>query len=187
MDIALNTGMRRSEQYRRISWACVDLQREDLFVPKSKNGRARHIDLNNAAVAAFRKLYQRTRGEGPIFGHVKKGENGKPLLGPRHWFDDAIREAEIKDFTWRDLRHTFASRLVMRGVPLRVVADLMGHVTIQMTMRYAHLGEGNKRAAVRELDSFALENTTDTAEPTDTRTDTEPKDEVRSMELSLVE
>jgi site-specific recombinase XerD len=59
----------------------------------------------------------------------------------------------------------------MRGVPLRVVAELMGHQNIQMTMRYAHLGEGNKLAAVRELASFQ-------AAPTGTKTDTEQKEAV---------
>lgn len=140
LDIAVNTGMRRSEQYCRISWACVDLERQDLFVPKSKNGRARHIPLNDAALAAFRKLHGRTRGQGPIFEHLKKGEKGKSLLGPRHWFEDAISEAGIKDFTWHDLRHTFASRLVMQGVPLRAVAELLGHRSIQMTMEIRSLG-----------------------------------------------
>ena len=236
LDIAVNTGMRRSEQYCRISWACVDLERQDLFVPKSKNGRARHIPLNDAALAAFRKLHGRTRGQGPIFEHLKKGEKGKSLLGPRHWFEDAISEGGIKDFTWHDLRHTFASRLVMQGVPLRAVAELLGHRSIQMTMRYAHLAQDDMRTAVRKLDSFGLKqgpitketsetrldslvaalegvsgmklppptarkawldsvvlalesifsNTTDTREPTDTKTSTTPECEDDDTELSLV-
>ncbi|MGH9401197.1 MAG: tyrosine-type recombinase/integrase [Terriglobia bacterium] len=74
---------------------------------------------------------------------------GRPLLAPNHWFEDTIREAGIKDFTWHDCRHTFASRLVMKGVPFRAVADQTGHATIQMTMRYAHLAPANKLAAVR--------------------------------------
>ncbi|HXY08624.1 MAG TPA: tyrosine-type recombinase/integrase [Terriglobales bacterium] len=66
-DIALNTGLRRKEQYQRIDWSCVDFLRGDLFVPESKNGASRHIRLNADAMAAFRELYGRNRGEGPIF------------------------------------------------------------------------------------------------------------------------
>jgi integrase len=101
LDIALNTGMRRSEQYRRINWNCVDLQRQDLLVPKSKNGRPRHIPLNDAALGAFRELYRQTDGQDPIFASQRSKER---LLGPRHWFEDAIQEAGVKDFTWHDLR-----------------------------------------------------------------------------------
>jgi integrase len=150
LDIALNTGMRRKEQYLRIDWNCVDLSRRDLYIPPSKNGKSRHVPLNDEAFAAFKELHQRTGGKGPIF----VANNGERLLGPRHWFEDAIEKAAIRDFTWHDLRHTFASRLVMAGVDLRTVADLMGHKNIQMTMRYAHLAPAHKLAAVERLAEF---------------------------------
>ena len=173
-DIAVNTGMRRSEQYHRIKWQSVDFQRRDLFLPKSKNGRARHIPLNDAAMNALRELYQRTGGSNPIFPNQR---DGKPVLGPRHWFEDAIRKAGIKDFTWHDCRHTFASRLVMQAVPLRVVAELLGHRTIQMTMRYAHLADSDKLAAVRKLDaSFGI--------ATDSKTDTTQNGRIVVLQLS---
>lgn len=151
LDIALNTGMRRSEQYLRIDWTCVDLLRCDLYIPKTKNGASRHIPLNPEAVTAFRDLYARTKGQGPIFAAKRGGER---LLGPRHWFEDALAEAKVKKFTWHDLRHTFASRLVMAGVDLRTAAELMGHKRIQMTMRYAHLAPAHKLAAVQKLSSY---------------------------------
>jgi len=150
LGVAVNTGMRRKEQYLRIDWNCVDLLRRDLYIPPSKNGKSRHIPLNDEALAAFKDLHQRTGGKGPIF----VGNHGERLLGPRHWFEDAIEKAGIKNFTWHDLRHTFASRLVMAGVDLRTVADLMGHANIQMTMRYAHLAPAHTRAAVERLSSY---------------------------------
>lgn len=179
LDIALNTGMRRSEQYSRIDWSCIDFLRRDLFVPKSKNGASRHIALNAEALAAFQGLFARRRGEDPIFVSERGGER---LHGARHWFEDALRIAKVKHFRWHDLRHTFASRLVMTGVDLRTVAELMGHKKIQMTMRYAHLAPAHKLAAVDKLSEvnrqeragrreFVILNPP--ATPTDPRTDTD--------------
>ena len=67
-------------------------------------------------------------------------EGGKPFIRKaiRRWFEEAIIKASIEDFSWHCLRHTFCSRLVMAGVPLKTAQDLMGHKTIQMTARYAH-------------------------------------------------
>jgi site-specific recombinase XerD len=76
---------------------------------------------------------------------------GERLTGYKHWFNRAVREAGSKDFTWYRLRHIFASRLTMAGVDLRTVAELMGHKTIQMTMRYAHLAPAHQLSAVEKL------------------------------------
>ena len=67
-------------------------------------------------------------------------------------FATAVQRASIPDFTFHDLRHTFASRLVMAGVDLTTVKELMGHKHIAMTLRYAHLAPGHKRAAIAVLD-----------------------------------
>lgn len=182
-EIALNTGMGRKEQYVRINWSCVDLLRSDLFVPDSKNGKSRLIHLNAEALVAFHALHARTKGQGPIFA---AGRGGASLKGTRHWFEDAVSEAGISDFTWHDCRHTFASRLVMAGVDLPTVASLMGHLNIQMTMRSAHLAPAHKAAAVEKLSVFnALERKRQKAvilipagheKPTDTTTDNAAKD-----------
>lgn len=164
-DIAVNTGMRRSEQYAYINWACVDFKRRDLFIPESKSGKSRHVPLNAVALAAFKELHRQTGGSNPIFAS-RNGRNS--LKGPRHWFDDAVSEAGVRDFTWHDLRHTFASRLVMTGTDLRTVAELMGHRTIQMTMRYAHLAPEHKQAAVDRLASFGKPRRNSTGTKTST-------------------
>ena len=70
----------------------------------------------------------------------------------RH-FVPALEAAKVVDFHWHDLRHTFASRLVMAGVPLFTVQKLMGHTTLAMTQRYAHLAPGHLREAVSNLDA----------------------------------
>ena len=74
-----------------------------------------------------------------------------PQHNYRRWFNEALTEAKIKDYSWHCNRHTFASRLVMAGVDLRTVAELMGHSSIQMTMRYAHLAPQHNRASVDRL------------------------------------
>ena len=161
LDIAGNTGMRRSEQYHRIDWSCVDLLRRDLFVPQSKNAKSRHIPLNGAAAATFWELHRRTKGTGPIF---PSRNHGKSLRGPRHWFEDATGDANLTGFTWHDLRHPFASRLVMTGTDLRTVADLLGHSSIQMTMRYAHLAPEYKQVAVDRLKAYTEGRNSDIVE-----------------------
>jgi integrase len=151
-EIALQTGMRPSEQYGLV-WNRVDLSLKLLTIPKTKNGRTRHLPLNSVALGAFKVLRQRSLDPvGPVFVNI----HGEPLRGHKHWFDPAVREAGVREFTWYCLRHTFASRLVMSGVDLRTVAELMGHKTIQMTMRYAHLAPAHQLAAVERLASFQL-------------------------------
>jgi integrase len=87
-------------------------------------------------------------GRGRVFHSAKTGE---PLENGRHWFDEAVMEAEIKNFRWHDLRHTFASSLRMNGVPPEDIADLLGHKSLTMTRRYAHLGPNKLHAAMSLL------------------------------------
>lgn len=156
-EIALHTGMRRSEQYR-LSWDCVDFERRQVTIPRTKNGGIRYVPLNDTALKAFRVLRGRIEGQGSVMvagvgGHgVARGE---ALKSPRMWFDAACRKAGVYDFTWHCLRHTYASRLVMAGVGLRDVQELMGHKTIAMTCRYAHLAPSHQLAAVCRLDRWA--------------------------------
>ncbi|MEP6645165.1 MAG: site-specific integrase [Acidobacteriaceae bacterium] len=163
LEIALNTGLRRSEQYR-LEWHDVDLVRRQLTITHSKNGKIRYIPLNSEALSAFQTLYERSTGKGYVFVSA----TGSHLRGPRHWSEPSAREAGMNQFTWHDLRHTFASRLVMAGVDLNTVRELLGHQTVQMTIRYAHLAPSHRLKSVEKLLRFQ----TDHVDPTDTRTDT---------------
>lgn len=166
LDLALNAGLRRSEQYS-LTWDCGDFERRQLTVLRSKNGARRHIPLNDTTVAALRTAQTHRNGN----PHVFLSSSGVRLFSPRFWFDGAVKHAKLDDFTWHCLRHTFASRLVMAGVDLRTVQELMGHKTIQMTVRYAHLAPQHQFAAVQRLcDTGALRQGA-----TDTRTDTGTK------------
>jgi len=97
----------------------------------------------------------RSRGDGT--GRVVRNLAGEPLGGYNHWFWRALREAKIEDFHWHDLRHTGASRLLMRGASLPAVQEFLGHKSLAMTMRYAHLSHEYQLGVVELLD-----------EPTDT-------------------
>ena len=88
---------------------------------------------------------------------VFRNSEGHPYRDISTAFNSAVDRAGIIDFKFHDLRHTFASRLVMRGVDLTTVKELMGHKHINMTLRYAHLAPGHKRSAIAVLDQTADE------------------------------
>lgn len=134
-DLALHTGMRRGEQYG-LRWQAVDFKRAIITIPRSKHGEVRHIQMNSVARAALQTLRQ--VGDG--LGYVCPRFNGPKSREAREWFNQVLSQAKIQNFRWHDLRHTFASRLVMAGVPLRAVQMLLGHKRIETTLRYLHLG-----------------------------------------------
>jgi len=162
LDLALHTGLRLGEMYGLL-WENVNLPRRVLTVSRSKNGDTRHVPLNTSALAALVELRKRGEGNGPVI----RNSRGETLAGPRHWFESATRNANIRAFSWHCLRHTFASRLVMAGVDLRTVQELMGHKSISMTVRYSHLTPKHTLEAVERLVGGITET------PTDARTSTE--------------
>jgi hypothetical protein len=90
------------------------------------------------------------RVEGPIF----TGKGGERLLSAKHWFLRAVKTASVAGFTWHDLRHTFASRLVMSGADIVTVKELLGHQTLSMTVRYSHLAPEYERVAVERMSRY---------------------------------
>lgn len=145
---ALNTGLRLGSQYGA-TYEMLDLTRSVLDLPRTKNDEAVHIPLNSAALAAIRSLPSWSERKGPIFRNLN--HPGKAVLSNDHWFKPALKEAGISNFKWHDLRHTFASWLVQDGVPLDRVSRLLGHKSLMMTMRYAHLAPNQLHEDVARL------------------------------------
>jgi integrase len=152
LDLALHTGLRLSEQYGA-RWRDVDFERRVLTIPLDKSGKTSHVPLNTSALFALRQL-RRLHSESEF---VCGG-----LRSPRGWFASALRAAQIEDFSWHGLRHTFASRLVMSGTDLRTVAELLRDKTLAMVMRYAHLAPDYKLEAVERMATAFPGSTTDT-------------------------
>lgn len=151
----LRTGLRHGELIG-LTWSDVDLERRTLNVIRSvvykvedspKSNRGRPIPLCKdiyECLAAYPnkigRIFSQATGESQTYGRTQ-------------WAFRQIRiKAGLRPMGWHILRHTFASQLVSKGVPLRVVQELLGHSTIQMTMRYAHLAPSTLREAVEVLD-----------------------------------
>jgi integrase len=147
--LALNTGLRRGELFG-LRWDDVDFTANVLTIRRTKAGRTRHVPMNAAVRTILEAL--ESRGRSP---YVLPSAKGSTALDAHNFirrvFAPALARAGIEDFRWHDLRHTFASRLVMRGVDLRSVQELLGHTDIKMTLRYSHLSPAHLLAAVERL------------------------------------
>jgi len=146
--LSLNTGMRRGEVFN-LRWQEVNLQGKTLAVAGegAKTSETRHIPLNAEALATLKAWKEQGSGTGYVF----PGAEGKPMTDVKTAWLELLKNAGIVGFRWHDMRHDFASRLVMAGVPLNTVRDLLGHADIKMTLRYAHLAPDSKASAVNLL------------------------------------
>ncbi|MEZ5592523.1 MAG: site-specific integrase [Gammaproteobacteria bacterium] len=149
--LLMNTGLRRGEAFN-LTWDRVDFKLAQLTVTGTvaKSGQTRHVPLNSEALAVLRDWWAVTSevGGALVFPNV----NGEPLGTIKTAWKNLLRHAQIENFRLHDLRHHFASRLVMAGVDLNTVRELLGHADIQMTLRYAHLAPEHKAKAVALLD-----------------------------------
>jgi len=145
---ALNTGMRKSE-ILNLKWDNVDLKHGFILLDRTKNGERREIPINDTLRMNLDSLIRRL--DTPYVFYDPS--TGKPYQDIKRSFHTALRKAGIRDFHFHDLRHTFASHLVMAGVDLTTVKELLGHKTLTMTLRYAHLAPSHKVKAVDILDN----------------------------------
>jgi integrase len=143
VEFALFTGMRRGEVLG-LTWERVDRARGVVLLDLTKNSRRREVPLNSRADAVLAR--RGSKSTGLVFGFL-------------HWnhfrtaWDLAVERAKLVDFHFHDLRHTFASWAAQRGATLQEVKDLLGHSSLAMVMRYAHLSPEHLRTAVARLDA----------------------------------
>ncbi len=188
---ALNTGMRRGE-ILGLKWDNVDLKHGFILLSMTKNGERREIPINGTLKATLKEVTRRLdvpyvfHEAGRAYQDVKRSfhtalkkvemqkctkcdyqATKTPMQeGIKHCplcKSDMRAQKGITDFHFHDLRHTFASHLVMAGVDITTIKELLGHKTLTMTLRYAHLAPAHKVKAVDILDSTINgENLTDT-------------------------
>jgi len=140
--VALNTGMRKGEIFN-LKWNDIDFRKRIIYVLETKNNEVRKIPMNDIT---FRTLLQVRKN--PHSPCVFCKSHGEPYKDIRGGFRTALGRAGIREFRFHDLRHTFASHLVMAGVDLKTVQELLGHKTFAMTLRYSHLSPDHKRQAM---------------------------------------
>lgn len=147
--LSMNTGLRRGELLG-LAWANIDFECGTLTVAgeSAKSGHTRRIPLNQEARGVLENWGGLTNKTGLVF----KGRYGGQLDNVRKSWAGVLKSADIQNFRWHDLRHHFASRLVMNGADIYVVKELLGHSTIAITEKYAHLAPEHKAAAVALLD-----------------------------------
>jgi len=152
---ALNTGMRK-EEILSLKWDNVDLRHGFILLDHTKNGERREIPINATLRETLSSFIRRLDMPYVFYDST----NGKRYGNIQRSFTTACRHAGIKDFHFHDLRHTFASQLVMAGIDLTTVKELLGHKTLTMTLRYSHLAPAHKVKAVDILDNAINETST---------------------------
>jgi integrase len=141
--LLLHTGGRRSEVLN-LTWENdIDFAQGYVIFNQTKNGRRRSVPMTQTVYLALAAL------PGPHEGKVFRTRSIRTA------FERAVERAKLEDFHLHDCRHTFASRLVMAGVGLQAVKELLGHSSLAMTMRYAHLSPAHLREAIAKLDAPA--------------------------------
>lgn len=153
LTVALHTGMRREEMLG-LEWRRVDLQAGVIRLEgkHTKAGKPRTVPLNKAARTAIVRRARFRAAHCPASPWVFCMKDGRRIREARKGFLSACKTAGIEDLRFHDLRHTCAAWLVTAGVPLSEVRDLLGHASITMTERYAHLAPHRVREAVAVLD-----------------------------------
>lgn len=160
--VALHTGLRRGELFG-LEWRDVDFENRRLTVERAvvrdkegptKNGKIRHVPLSRDAIAAL----QSVRGTVPIVFHI----DGERITRnkSKHPLWRACRRAKLPLCQWHVLRHSFASHLAMGGVQMRSIMELMGHQSMGVTLRYAHLTPQTLADAIAKLEGPHLGNAT---------------------------
>ena len=146
--LSINTGLRQGELFS-LHRDNVNFEQAVLTVGgnNAKSGKTRHVPLNVIALQVLKNWQEQASAKGLVF----QNHNGMQFDNVKKSWTSLLKAAEIENFRWHDMRHHFASKLVMAGVDLNTVRELLGHADIKMTLRYAHLAPEHKAKAVAKL------------------------------------
>ena len=145
--LALSCGARKTELVL-LRWPDVNLKRGTLTFHETKNGERRTVPLTGQALSLMEQHAKVRRLDTML---VFPNAEGKQFLRFREAFESAVERAGIVDFRFHDLRHSFASYLAMNGATLAEIAEVLGHKTLAMVKRYAHLSEAHTRGVVERM------------------------------------
>jgi integrase len=166
VECALNTGMRRGE-ILSLKWN--QIRNGFIYLDKTKTNESRQIPINDTLKILFKEIRKQHGFESEhVFlydGQIIEAKTGKvrnpnkdgkakPVTEMKRSFKSALKRAGVVDFRFHDLRHTFASQLLLKGGTLKDVQELLGHKTMTMTLRYAHLTQEHKKKAVNLLNGL---------------------------------
>lgn len=147
--VAYYTGMRRGEIFS-LQWNDIDFDAGHINIDKdkSKSGKGRNIPMHSKVIDVFKNIEYKNKSEIVFKSPVTSGQ----LNNITKSWHTLMKNAEIESFRFHDLRHNFASTLVMKGVELASVRELLGHSDFKMTLRYAHLSPSYKKKDIDLMD-----------------------------------
>ena len=147
--VSLKTGLRQRELFTLL-WSDIELDFSSLNIRKevAKSGRPRDVPIPRSAQDVLRRWREQTTSNRLVFDCG----NGTPFDNVKKSWKSLLTRADINDFRWHDLRHDYASQLVINGVSIEKVSALLGHADIKTTQIYAHLSNDSLRQAVSVLD-----------------------------------
>lgn len=146
--LAISSGMRKSELFNLV-WADVNLKENFLILHKTKNGERRRVPLAGISLELLREHAKIRRLDTDLLFPSNRNPL-KPVDLEIPWIE-ARKQAELDDFRWHDLRHCTASYLAMNGASLAEIAEVLGHKTLSMVRRYAHLSDGHVSNVVASM------------------------------------
>ncbi|MDL2263695.1 site-specific integrase [Synergistaceae bacterium OttesenSCG-928-I11] len=155
--MSLYTGIRKNSMLSLI-WDDINFEDKMILVraATAKNEKQYYVPMNEVVfrlLTTWKNQSKRTSANDLVFPSPK---TGKKMNNCDTAWESLLKKAEIENFRWHDMRHDFASQLVMSGVDLNTVRELMGHADLKMTLRYAHLAPEIKKRAVDNLERIHI-------------------------------
>jgi len=148
--LAISTGMRQAELMQLV-WSDINLKDGFLILHETKNGERRRVTLAGASLDLLKEHAKLRRLDTKLL--FPSARNPQKPIDLRKAFLNALEAAQITDFKWHDLRHCTASYLAMNGASLAEIAEVLGHKTLSMVKRYAHLSEGHVSNVVASMNA----------------------------------